>query len=151
MVGVGCASEVSKVASHAISTYGRELPIRMALITGHTGVGAGERKSRKCVVVEAGGLPGRGVVACLALLRETGLDMRWVSGFLEVRKVTSHTSGGRTLELPAHVTIAALQLSMGSKQCEPGDFQVIEFRSRPGVQAVALFAVRRKASCLVGR
>ena len=50
----------------------------------------------------------------------------------------------RAFEFPADVASCAVECGMHSRQCEPGELQVIKFHSKPVVHAVALLASCRK-------
>lgn len=97
-------------------------------------------------MVEACRLPRSGVVAFLAGLRNSQSDVIRIACPLEIRQVASDAGCRRSLVLAAHVTSGAIDGGMHAGQREAGVFQMIKFGAQPGVDGVALFALRREAA-----
>ena len=69
VIGVGCALKILHVAGSTVGWSSGKLSVHVALGTGHGGVGAGQGKLGKGVVIESRRLPRGGGVAALAGLR----------------------------------------------------------------------------------
>ena len=106
------------------------------------GVRVGERKAYGRMV-EGGRLPGAGVVALLTGLREPAGHMVGILRALIVLQVTGHASGRREVVIVVDVAVEtdARRIGVRIRQREAGA-GVIEFGIKPGVRAVALFAIR---------
>jgi len=145
VVGVGRALKVLHVAGHTVRRSTGKLAVHVALGTGDSDVCAGQRKLGERIVIEGCGLPRRSSVATLASLWESRLHVVRIGRFLEIGKVASHASCGRTRELSPDVTGGAIQRNVRSGQREAGDFEVIKLGAGPTIEAVTLFARSRKA------
>ncbi len=145
VIGIRRSLEILHVARNTIRGCAGKLAVHVALGTGDSHVGSGQRELRECIVVERRGLPGRGRVATLARLRESGLYMVRIRCLLEIGEMTSNARRGRSGEFPSDVASIAIQRNVGSGQRESGKFQVVELGVKPGVDAVALFASGGKA------
>lgn len=94
--------------------------------------------------------PGNGIVALLAGLRESRLDVVWIRGAVEVTSVTTYTVCRRPLELAAEMACGAFERRMRASEREACHFQVIETGAIPGIHAaVTLQASGRKTGLLV--
>ena len=80
-----------QVASHACSRRVWKHSVDMARSAGDGRVGASQRKYR-FTVIKCRRLPGRGVVAHLASLRDPGLCVVWVRCVLEIFQVATNAS-----------------------------------------------------------
>ena len=140
VVGVGGALEILHVAGRTIRRSAGKLSVHMALGAGHSGVGPGQGKLGKGVVIESGWLPGGGGVAALAGLRESRLHVIWVCRLLEIGEMAAYASGGRARELASDVARGAVQGNVRSGQRETGDLQMVKLGARPAIEAVALLA-----------
>lgn len=118
----------------------------MALIALQVGMATGQRKSHR-VVVEARRLPRGCVVALLACLRNSQRDVIRIGCPLEVGQVASDAGCRSSLVLAADVAGGAIQgrvhAGEGKIRWRPS---MVEFRSQPGVDRVALFALGGKTS-----
>lgn len=118
----------------------------MALIALQIGVATGQGESHR-VVIEARRLPGRRVVALLAGLRNPQCHVVRIAGSLKICQVASDAGRRRSLVFPTDVAGGAVQGRVHAGQREirwrPG---MVEFRSQPGVDRVALFALDGKTS-----
>lgn len=65
-----------------------------------------------------------------------------VVGAVEVLQVAAHAVGARSGEIVVGVARRALQPGVGAGEREPGKFRVIEFRSQPAIDRMALLAIR---------
>ena len=104
------------------------------------GVHAGQRE-RRVVVVEHCVSPQDGVMADLALLRESHRDVIWGGCALEVRLVAGNARGAGQVVIIVDVTVAALQRRHGvcTHQWEAGA-GVIELAVRPQNRVVTIGA-----------
>lgn len=147
VIGVGCALKILHVAGSTVGWSSGKLSVHVALGTGHGGVGAGQGKLGKGVVIESRRLPRGGGVAALAGLRESRLHMIRVCRLLEIGKMAAYASCGRARELASDVARGAIQGNVRSGERKPGNLQMVKLGAGPGVQAVALFAGGRKTGC----
>ena len=83
------------------------------------GVQAHQRESRSCVI-EGGAVPINGSVAAGTILREAGLFVRWVGGFVVIGLVTAPARPAGQAEVVVGVALDALQVGMRAGQREPG-------------------------------
>ena len=81
----------------------------------------------------------------LASLRQSQSNVTGIVGLLEIRQVTTDAGCRCALVLSAHVTGRAIQSRVHARQRKirwrPS---MVELRSQPGIDVVALFAQRRK-------
>ena len=93
-------------------------------------------------MIKFGVQPSRGAVAGGALLREPcGLVVR-IFGAVEVLQVAAHAVGPRGGEIIVGMARRAFQPGMRAGKSEAGKFRVVEFRSQPAIDRMALLAVR---------
>lgn len=122
--------EVGDVTRRAIRGSSRKLSARMALHTGHVGMGARQGEPRG-VVVECGALPLSGSVANRAILRVPGLQMVGTAGRLIILDMAAVAIGGRRRERSAAGMAGdALQRGVSAGQRELGGV-VIKCRALP--------------------
>ena len=145
VVGIRCALKVLHVAGNTVRRSAGKLAVDVALGAGDGNVRSSQGKLGKGIVIEGCRLPARSGVATLASLGESRLQVVGISRPLEIGKVTSHASRGRTSELAADVTSGAIQWNVRSGQREAGDFEMVKHGSGPAVESVTLFAGCRKA------
>jgi len=113
------------------------------------GVGVCQRKAYRRMVKRRG-LPGTGVVARLASLREPSSDVIWIRRPLEIAQVATHAGGARQVVVVVDVAIEAyprwIGMRVGQRKAGAG---VIELSVRPGHCVVTVLAGRRKAQLYV--
>ena len=102
-------------------------------------------------MIETGGLPCGGVVTSLTGLGKAQGHVVWVRSFLKIGQVTSHTIRRCALEFASYMAGDAIQRGMGARESKSCHLQMIEFRSKPVIHAVTLFASRGKPSSRVCR
>lgn len=117
----------------------------MALVALQIRVPAGKWEPHS-VVVETCGLPRGSRVALLAGLWQSQRYVIRVARLLEVWQVTANAGCRRSFVLSPDVTGSAINGRVHARQGEPGEFQVIELRSQPGIDGVALFALRGESA-----
>ena len=122
----------------------------MALRAGQSHVRARKRESNR-TVIKVCWLPRDRAVAALTGLRKVESYMVRISRLLIVRQMAADTVGWRALEPAAQMAGIAIESGVGAGQREPGDGQMVELRSEPGVQVVALLARDRKVAAHVTR
>ena len=81
--------------------------------------------------------------------RETGRDVVWILGRLEILGMAAETVRGSPLEPIIRMARGAIEMCVSSGQRESGKSAVIEFSRQPAVHAVARLAVGRHLSRLV--
>lgn len=91
----------------------------MATGAGNAGVPAGEWE-RGVVVIERRRHPRGRVVAHLALLRKSRLNVIGVGRGIEPIEVARHASACRQVVIVVHVALRALNTRMGAGEREPG-------------------------------
>jgi hypothetical protein len=133
--------EISQVARDTRSRGQVEVAIRVALIALQLRVSACQRKPNR-IMIEVGGLPGRGRVAILASLRESKRHVIRAASLLEIRQMAADASGGRSRVLPSRVTSYAIQRRVHTSQCESRKFRVIKSHALPVVDRVAILTLR---------
>ena len=143
VVGVGSALVVRAMAGVAVGGRPGVPPVNVATGARHADVRAGEGEAGG-VVIEAGRNPGGGVVAHLALLRETGGGMVGVIGALKILQVTGDAQRAEVGEIAAHVAGLALQRGVRPGEGKAGE-GMIECGVGPGNGAVANGAVGGKS------
>lgn len=143
MVRVRRGAIVLQVTGDAGSTRKVEIAPGVALVALQLGVAAGERKP-DCVVIEIRGLPGCCAMALLAALWKTEGDVVGIAGFLEVRQVASDAGCRCARVFSAHVASGTVERRVHSSQGEVRESEVVKLRAQPGVDGVALFALRDK-------
>ena len=133
-----------KILEMATDARGRAevvVVVRMALRTQHASVRTSERESR-LRVIKLCGLPGRGVVANLALLRETGRHVIRIRRSLKILKVARYACGRREVVVAIRVALRALHLCVCTgqrKRC----LRMIKRCRLPGRGCVADLALLR--------
>ena len=116
---------------------------RVALDAGGLGVRPREGPTRTCLMVESSGSPGGGgaVMAAGTVMAEIGRAVRGFPGGGPILKMAAVTSGGRTLEGRAAMTLHAARpggIRVGALQRITGMGEAS--RGRPAVGAVAVLA-----------
>lgn len=119
VVGVGRLLVIRQVTRHARRVSQLVIVIDVALGTLKAGVSPGEGKACSCMV-EASTVPGAGIVALLATLRETRLHVIGIGRFLIIRQVAGNTRRVRAgqVVIPIDVTLRTLETRMGAGQGE---------------------------------
>ena len=146
MVRIRGAVVVRHVAQVAGAAGQVVVVVHMALCALQVCVTVGQREAHG-IVIETRRLPGGGVVAGLASLREIQRDVARVVRLLVVREVATHAGRGRSFEVVAHMACCALERRVHSGQGEAGVLQVVELNSKPVIEPMALLAGDRKACC----
>ena len=108
-------------------------------------------------MVEVRRLPGRGVMATLASLREVRLHVIGILCALKILQVATHTVRRRAFVFAADMACVAVQRGVCAGKREARKLQVVECSAEPGVDTVALLAgdgksglnVTRASGCLV--
>jgi len=110
-----------------------------------------QRKLCEGVVVEVGGIPRCRAVTALAGLREPGLNVRRVVGFVEVVQVTTDASGWGIGVIAADVAGRTIQGCVCARERVAGELQVVEPCAHPVIHAMALGTGRWKLELRVIR
>jgi len=142
MIGIPRAVIIRLMARITRGGRAYELPVHVALCTGHRCVPSGERK-RRSGMIKGGRLPGGGVVTDGAVMR---IVLARVIGIVRtgvVRRMAGITVCGRVGKLSVDMTLCALQGNMRACQRE-GRQIVIEGRRLPRRGGVALGAIVRE-------
>ena len=101
-------------------------------------------------MIELGIEPCRSAVAGGALLREAGGLVIGVLGAIKVLQVTAHAIGAGGGKIVVSVARRALQLAVRPGERESGKLRVVEFRSQPAIERVALLAICGKVDgCVI--
>ena len=116
-----------KILEMATDARGRAqvvVVVRMALRTQHASVRTSERESR-LRVIKLCGLPRRGVVTNLALLRESGRHVIRIRRSLKILQVARYACGRREVVISIRMALRALHFCVcaGQREC---CFRVIE-------------------------
>lgn len=126
------------VTGIAIRRHRGVVVVHVTTVTGNRNVRAGQRECG-VVVIKVRAVPGRGVVAHFAGLRETRGFMVGIGGVVVIGEVAGHAGRVCQVVIVVDVALRALQRGMRSGQGETGG-TVIENRPRPGNCAVAAVA-----------
>ena len=128
------ARQVVVVMDVAVEAHPRRIGVRIRKREAHGGV------------VKRGGLPGAGVVAGLASLRETPGDVIWICRTLKIAQVAGDAGGAGEVVVVVDVAVEAHPRRVGVRigQGEAGG-GVIKLSVGPGHRVVAALAGRRKA------
>jgi hypothetical protein len=122
-----------------------EVSVGVALIALQLRVSARQREANR-IMIEAGRRPGRGRVAELAGLRQPQREMVRVARLLVIGEMAAHAGGGRAFVFPAYVASRAVERRVHAGQRKirwrPS---MVELRSQPGVDVMALLALRGEA------
>ena len=110
----------------------------------NAGVRADQGEGR-VVVVERGGLPGRGTVADIALLGESAGHVVRIRGAIVVLQMATDAGHAGQVEVPVFVTVGTLQFGVRASQREAG-LGMVERSGLPGGGAVAGCAIGRKSA-----
>ena len=104
------------------------------------------QREGRIVVVERGRNPGRRRVAGLALRGDAGLRVIRAGRSVEIARVATEAIRRRSCESSVDVARCAIERHVRSRKREAGDFQVIEFRAKPGIGRVAglAFCAKRR-------
>jgi len=143
VIRIGRTLVVLHVARHARGCCQTEITVGVTLIALQLGVSASQWETHRAVI-EICRRPGRRGVTILAGLRQSQSKVAGIVGLLKIRQVTAHTRRRRPFILSAHVTGYAIQSRVHARQGKARVLQVIEFRAQPGVDRVALLALRRE-------
>ena len=111
---------------------------------GHRGVLAGQRKWR-VVVIKRRRNPGRSVMAQVALLRESGLNMVRVGRAVEIIQVAGGAGSAVQVVVAIDVALRTLQRHVSPSEWKTGG-RVIESCIRPGHSRMARVASLREPS-----
>ncbi len=110
------------------------------------GVRVGQREADG-VVVKGRGLPGTGVMALLASLREIAGDVIWILGALVIRQMATHTRRRGEVVVVVDVTVQTdagwIGVRVGKREAY---CCVVKSRRLPGAGVVARLAGLREAS-----
>lgn len=101
-------------------------------------------------MIESSRIPRGRAVTGLTSLRESGLRVRGVRGFVEVVQVATDASGWRVRVVAADVASRAVEGCVGPGQCEASELEVIELSAKPVIHAMTLGAVGGKLQlCMI--
>jgi len=136
----------------AVCRRAGELTVDMALIARHSVVLRDQREFGGRVVVKSRIQPARRVVAGRAERGcETSLRVGRVVRGVVILRVAAVAIRRCAFEFPADVASRAFQSCVHACQGEAREFQVVEFRAKPGIGAVTGFAGRREPRSFVIR
>lgn len=127
---------IGHVARRAVGWRPHVLVVDMALRTRYAHVLPDERESGRAVI-ELGVEPGSGVVAQLALLRESDLYVRRAVRRSEVFRMTPVAVRRGALKFASDMAGGAFQRGVCASQRKASELQVIELRPEPGVGTMA--------------
>ena len=136
--------EIPQVARNARGRCEIEVAIRVALITLQLRVSTGQGETNR-IMIEAGGLPGRGRMAILAGLRKSERHVIRAAGFLKIQQVAADASSRGARVFASRVASRAIQSCVHACKSEARNFCVIEFHALPVTDRVTVLALRRKS------
>jgi hypothetical protein len=143
VIRVRRALEILQVAGDTRSGGQIEIPTLVALIALQLCVPTCQRKAHR-IVIEIRWLPSCGCMAFLTSLGKSERDVIRIVRLLKIGQVAAHARRWRSLVPPAYVARRAVEGGVHPRESKPGDFQVIELRAQPGVDAVTLLALYGK-------
>lgn len=144
VVGIGGLLKIGHVARRAGCRHRRVAAVHMALRAGHLGMRAAQRPAGHGMV-EVHIHPRVGVVAGGTTGGESRRDVVGIAGGGPILGMATQAIHWGALEAAAYVTGGAVQRGVHAGEGKAGEAQVIEFRSEPGIHAVALLAGSGKA------
>jgi hypothetical protein len=142
MIRIGGSVVIRLVTRIAVRGGSGELTIDMAARARNGDVRARQGKAGGAVI-EGGGRPGRGVVANLALMRESRRLVIRIVRLVVIPEMAGDAGCVSNLEIAAHVATGAGKLHVRTGQ-RKSRLVVVEAGRRPGRRAVADRAILRK-------
>ena len=131
MIGILCIVEIFQMAGNAVGRQSLEDVVFVTIGTVYGSVCTHQLKLGRCIVIEFGALPLRGVMAKRTVLGKSGGRMIWIFRGCELTLMASRATGGHTPEYTVFMTIRADNRNMRTCQRKLGGITVIEGGSLP--------------------